>query len=490
MFDWSPLALAGRVASIDRLTAEHVGVPRLPVSSPATKPAPPSKGGFSLPVRVDLRALEVARLDLGPTVAGAAAALTIAGSGQFKSLDDAAAKLVAKRLDGQGTYRLDGRVDASAIRAALNADEPAGGLVAGLAKLPALGALSVHGAISGPRRAERTDLTASAGALRAEAHGTLDLVGRAVALDVDATAPAMAPRADLSWGGVNLQAHVHGPFTTPDVAAHAMLTVVHGGGATIASLTADVTGNRGLVDAHTVLTGLHLPAPKPDLFAAAPLDFKVHAELDKPALPIRFALKHPLVTAEGTAQAGGDIAATVHTVVPDLAPLAAIGNVALQGRTEAVASFITHGKATAVKVDGTADFTGGQAAVPTLLGPTRYGVTASLVGQDISITRAVVDGRAVHASVTGTDAGGSLALAWHLVLTDLAAASPKITGALDATGRVDGPKTGLAVQADIKGDVGTTGVRAGRSPSHCGPRVCQPIRLAPSSPRGGSRARR
>ncbi len=242
--EWSPSALFGRVAEIDRLTAGHVGVPRLLVASTPAKPAGPSKGGFSLPVRVDLRALQVARLDLGASVAGTPAAAKIEGSGQFRSLEDAAVRLAVNRLDGQGAYTLDGKVDASAIRAALNAEEPAGGLIAGLAKLPGLGALSVHGTIDGPRQAERADLTASAGALWAEAHGSVDLVGHAVSLDVKASAPAMAPRADLSWSGITLQAHVHGPFTTPDVAAHAVLNGLHGGGATIGSLTADVTGNR------------------------------------------------------------------------------------------------------------------------------------------------------------------------------------------------------------------------------------------------------
>ncbi len=461
--DWSPTALLGRVARIDRLTAEHVGVPRLPVPAQPAKPAPPAQGsgGFSLPVRVDVRSLAVARLDLGAPVAGAAAAARIAGSGTFKALDDAGAKLAIDRLDGAGTYRLDGRVDARTIKAVLDVGEPAGGLVSGLAKLPALGALSIHGGIDGPRNAERTELTAQAGALHAQAHGTVDLVGGAAALDIDAAAPAMAPRPDIAWGGISLQAHVQGPFTAPDVAAHARLTDVKGGGAAIASLVADVSGNRGTVDAHTVLTGLVLPPPKPDLFAASPLDFTVHVALDKPELPIRFALRHTLLTADGTARAGGDIAATIHTVVPDLAPLAAIGGVDIRGRTEATASMAVHGQRTDVTVDGTADFTGGQAPVPTLLGPTTYGVTASLAGQDITITRAVVDGRAAHAGVTGTDIGGRLALAWRLALTDLAAASPRLLGALQATGRVDGPQAGIAVQADIKGEVGTEAVPRG-----------------------------
>jgi len=456
VLDWSPLALIGRVAHIDRLTAGRVAVLRLPAAS-TTQPPPkqPAPGNGSIGVRIDLHALHVARLTLGAPIAGTAALLSVTGGGQYTSLDDLAARLAIDRLDGQGTYRLDGQVDARSIRAVLDAAEPGGGLVAGLAKLPALGALAVHGSIAGLRSAERTDFAATAGPLRADAHGLVDLVGKAASLDAQVSAPAMAPRPDLSWADITLTAHVHGPFSRPDVAAHAVLTGVQGGGASIAGLTVDASGNRGTVDAHAVLTGLRLPPPKPDLFAAAPLDLVVHAALDQPSLPIRFVITHPVVSADGTAQAGGDIAARIHAVVPDLAPLAAIGGVVIQGRTEAVATLAAHGQRTDVTVDGSAAFTGGQAPLPTLLGPTTYGVTASLAGQDLTVTRAVVDGRAAHASVTGTDTAGRLALAWHLVLADLAAATPKLIGALDATGRVDGPPAGLAVQADIKGELGT-----------------------------------
>ena len=252
--DWSPLALAGRTARITRLQAAGLDVLRLP--APAAKPAPPSKGGFSLPVQVDLQALDVARLTLGATVAGHAAILHLSGSAQVASLADARARLAIDRLDGPGTYRLDGRLDAASINATLDAAEPSGGLVSGLAALPALGALSLHASIAGPRSAERTAVTLAAGQLHANVNGTVDLAGGRAALDVDANAPAMAPRPDLSWDSVALQAHIHGPFTTPEVAARAELHGVHGGGASIAALTLDAGGNRGAVDAHAVLAGL------------------------------------------------------------------------------------------------------------------------------------------------------------------------------------------------------------------------------------------
>lgn len=459
--DWSPLALIGKTASIQRLHVGHIAVPRLAEAAPDAKPAPPSQGGFSLPVRVVVRTLDVGRLDLGAPVAGAAASAKIGGSADVASLEQARVVLAVDRLDGAGTYRLDATLDPKAIAARLTADEPAGGLVGGLAKLPDLGALSVAASIEGPRDAERTILHATAGQLKAAASGTVDLVGQAAALDVDATAPAMRPRPDTGWQSVLVHAQVTGPWTKPDATVHVDLDGLDGGGAKLARLEADLTGNRGAVDLHTVLTGLVLPGPKPDLFAAAPLDLTAHADLARPERPIRFALTHPLVTADGTAVTAGDIAARIHTVVPDLAPLAAIGGADIQGRTEAVATLATHGMDSDVTVDGTAGFTGGQAPVPALLGQTTYGVTARLTGQDIAISRARVDGSKVHADVTGTDRGGALDLAWHVLLTDLSAASAQAAGRLEATGRVHGPQTGLAVDADIKGDVGTPQMKRG-----------------------------
>jgi translocation and assembly module TamB len=456
---WSPLALIGGSADIQLLQARSVAMPRLP--APAATQAKASQSGFSLPVRINIHALHIARLDLGAPVALKPAIVKIDGAAAIVSLRQGQASIAIDRLDSPGTYRLEAALTPAAINAHLTAAEPQGGLIGGLANLPGLGALTLTAAIEGPRGAEKTTLTLTAGQLRADAHGTIDLAQTSAHLDVDATAPAMAPRADLSWGGVTLRAHVQGPFTAPDISAHATLQDFKGGGASIAALTADATGNRGALDAHTVLSGLIIPGAKPDLFAGAPIDVSLHADLGKPRIPIRFALKHPVVSADGTATVGGDLAATIHTTVPDLAPLAALGHAELRGRTEATASMSTHGDTTDIKLDGTADFTGGQAPVPALLGHTTYGVTASLAGDTIAISRAVVDGQAAHATVTGTDTNTGLDLAYTFSLANLAAVSPQARGALQASGKIQGPQTGLAVTADIRGDIGTDTIRKG-----------------------------
>ena len=194
--DWSPTALIGRVARLDRVSAGHVQVARLPVPSAApAKPQPPSTGGFSLPVGVDLRALRVDRLDLASPVAGSPAALRITGTGGFRSLDDARAKLAIDRLDGAGAYRVDGIVDAHAIRATLGLDEPAGGLVSGLAKLP--GARRARGSRHGGRPARQRGRVPRrhrrSAARRCPRHGRSDPQGRRARCGRDSTRHGAAP---------------------------------------------------------------------------------------------------------------------------------------------------------------------------------------------------------------------------------------------------------------------------------------------------------
>jgi translocation and assembly module TamB len=460
VLNWSPLALIHRDAHVTLLQAAHIAVTRLPAASPA-KPQQSTQTGFTLPVGIDLDALHIGRLELGAPVALKPAALSIDGTAHIKTLQQAQANIAIARIGGAGAYTLAATLNGDAINAHLTANEPPGGLISGIANLPDLGAIALDATMNGPRTAELTHLSLTAGQLQATAQGTVNITGQSAALDLTASAPAMAPRPDLSWASIALQAHIQGPFKKPGITAHATLRQVKGGGASIQTLTLDASGNRGAVNADTILAGLIIPGARPDLFSASPLEFTLQARLDDPKIPITFALKHPLVTADGTANAGGDIAAKIHTTVPDLAPLAALGKVDLQGRTEADAAMAVHGDTTSVTLDGTADFTGGQAPVPTLLGHTTYGATATLTGQDIAISRATVDGTAAHIAVTGTDTNKGLDLAWKLALSDLKALAAQARGSLDASGTVQGPQTGLAVQAGIKGRVGTATIPEG-----------------------------
>jgi len=201
--DWSPTALLHRQASVDSLTAARVQVPRLPSPSAApTAPVADSKP-FTLPVQVLARRIHVDRVELGAAIAGVAAVASLDGSADIASLQAGSADLRVQRLDGGGTYAATARIDPSTIGVTLDLAEPDGGLIAHLAALPALGPITVKAALDGPRSAAATTLALTAGPLQAGGKGTLDLDGMAADLDVSATAPAMAPRADVRpcWAG-------------------------------------------------------------------------------------------------------------------------------------------------------------------------------------------------------------------------------------------------------------------------------------------------
>src|SRR5664280_2827624 len=108
--DWSlPRLLAGEVR-IDALTAARVIVARLPTSSGASQPA-----SANLPVPVDVERLHVDRLELGAPVVGVAVALSVQASARVASVHAGQATLALDRLDGPGSYRLDGAIEVASI---------------------------------------------------------------------------------------------------------------------------------------------------------------------------------------------------------------------------------------------------------------------------------------------------------------------------------------------------------------------------------------
>ncbi len=452
--DWSPTALLTGRARITRAAIAHLTLTRLPTAAPA-KPAPTTQTPFTLPVAIDLQSLTIARADIAPALAGTPTTIRLTGHATIPSLQAGTATLDITRLDSPAAYHIDGILSPATITAHLALTEPPHGLLATLANLPALGPLAATATIDGPRTAERAHLAATAGPLTLTADATADLPGQTETLTLAATAPAMHPRPDLAWQSIDLHAHATGSFQKPEATAHLAITNLQAGGASLPSLTTDITGDQGRVALHAILTGLRLPGPKPDLFAAAPLDLTGAIRLDQPTRPVQFRLTHTLLTADGTATTAGAITAQLHTIVPDIAPLAAIGAIDLQGRVDATSTLKMHNGDTNVSVTGMADFTGGQAPVPTLLGPTRFAASATLAGQDITIHDATVQGRTVTADIKGTDRTAGLDLAGHIALSDLSALSPQLLGALTATGHVSGPTGALTVTADVTGDAGS-----------------------------------
>ncbi len=148
--DWAPLDLLGGTFHAERLTAANVVFDRPPL--PSTQPAEPSSGGFSLPVEVSVDNLSLPNIELGEKLGGRAFNLAAEGRGRATA-DTITASLAASRKDEQNaSIKADiayiPNENVLKLQALLN--EPQGGLLANLLRLPGVPAVSLNLSGEGP----------------------------------------------------------------------------------------------------------------------------------------------------------------------------------------------------------------------------------------------------------------------------------------------------------------------------------------------------
>ncbi len=453
--DWAPSRLLVGEALIDLVAATRIELARLPVSSSE----PSESSDVSLPVRILLQSLDVARLDIAAAVAGTEEALSIKGHARLASLEQGDLLLHIQGLNGAGSYLLEGSFDATTLAGQLKAEEPANGLVARLAGLVDLGAIALDASAKGPRSAVAANLSLDAGRLSANARGTLDLLDYAADLRITATAPAMSPRPDISWQSVSLDATLSGPFARPSAAGTLRIADLRAGGAEVRTIAADVQGDAGQVQLQASLDGLRIPGQSPEALAAAPVTLQADARLDMPERPVTFRLEHPLIGAKGEAQTAGEIKASISLNLPDLAALAAIAGADVQGHSELELRAAENAGETTLNAEGTVSITGGAPPLPGLLGDSaKIAATATLNGQDLTLSRLQIDGKAIQMSANGGLVSQAVKLTWRVALSDLAVLTPTISGTLQANGQIQGPQDDLSAQADLSGELETQGL--------------------------------
>jgi translocation and assembly module TamB len=454
--DWSPLQLIGGELKIEILTAAHVAVARLPEVS-ASEPSGTANTNQNLPVGISVDAFGIERLDLAPPVAGVAAALRITGNLRLASLAHGNIALDGERLDSPGSYQLNGAVTADGLAAQIAVAEPAHGLVSGFAGLPDLGPIEVSASLDGPRKAEAAKFSVSAGPLKADGHGKIDLTGKALDVDVAVTAPQMAPRPGLGWQSAKLDAHVHGPFAGPSATGHLDIEQLTVSGSSVDQLAADIEGTNGAVRLTASATSLHIPGPSPGLFALAPIQLRARANITQRS--VNFTLSHPLLSASGDIDASEKPGGSVTVTVPSLAPFASIAGADLPGHATVTAKFARQDDTTTVDVNGTVGITGGLRVAAGLVGDNAtLAVTGTLQGGDLTIENLAIGGKALNISAKGAETAGVIDLDWQAALSDLSIIAANLAGTLSAEGHVGGPQQDLTAAAQLKGDVATAGL--------------------------------
>lgn len=459
VFEWSPLQLLHWHIDVDRIAASYIDVKRMPGGN--------SSGSTGVPAPTAVRQLQVARLDLGPSIAGTPASIALQGSGEANSETDFHVALQIDQRDGPGRYTLNATSSANDLQASLRANEAAHGLISEVAGLPELGAIAIDASLQGPRAGAATHVALSAGPLRADIGGTVDLVRDGANLTVSATAPAMQPRPDISWQSVSLDAHVRGPFARLDAEGRMQVNAISAAGASASNVTADITGNAGQLHLDGEVVGLRVPAPNPDLLSAAPLVIKADARLDQPERPVHVTLQHPLFSIDANADVGTTRRVDATVKLADMAPVAAMDHLSLQGAVTLGLHAVQQGDTTTLDATGTVGVTGGLEQARTLVGDNGgLRLAATLRGKDVTLSRFEFTGRAMSLSASGSVADNQVALNWSLGVSDLTAAEPSLAGQFMATGRVSGTTDNLAMISDINGGVSARGMSSGELKAH------------------------
>lgn len=460
VLNWSPLQLIRRTAQIDLLQADQLDLSRLPETE--AKPKSSNGTSFNLPVRVDLRRLHVGRATIGTAVAGTAATLALDGSADLPSLSEGSIHLDANRLDSPGHYAVSGHIAPDQIAATVKADEPAKGLISSIAHLPDLGAIRIQASADGPRNAVVTQLGINAGPLTASAVGTVDVDHNAANLAIKAQAPAMAPAPGISWQSIMVDATVQGPFNQPDVNGNVAIQTLVASGVRIGALKAKLAGNPGRGELHAQIDDLHVPGSKPDVFAGGPVTLDATELLNAPGKPVTFALHHPLIALDGTAQIEDEPRLKAHLILPDLAPLAAAAGTDIEGHADLDLTGEMQDGTTSGTATGLVGITGGMTPVAALIGPEGHlDIAGTAHGEDYTLTRLAVNGKALAVTAHGGMAQKNLDLNWTVALSDLSAVAPSLSGNLDAKGHAGGTLDALAVQADLGADLAARGYASG-----------------------------
>ncbi|PAK79298.1 translocation/assembly module TamB domain-containing protein [Acetobacter fabarum] len=497
-FDWSPMAMVWRQARIYVFSASVLDIPRLPVSDPTPQPAQPTSSSPSaLRMGVDIRKLEVGQINVGAPLAGQAASFRVSGHGRLANIDpvinglslpklprsDIAIQVT--RLDQTGQISLSTATGKGKLALHLNASEGAnGGFVATQLGMPQLVPIALKLDMQGPVTANSLAFSASAGAVSAQARGTLDLLAQQMAqLEVSAQSPQLALTPEIGWQAVRLAARLNGKMAAPHGTAQLDVDQLAASGVQVGTLRVRFAGEGGNAAAlaeqlHLMLTadGLRLPGKAPTLLAAAPLKLDVVAKPAVPGLPVVFTLEHPVIALSGSVQAAAPQRGTLSLNVPDLLPMGEAAGVPLRGHASLNAQFDRprdpQGE-THLATDGQLAITGGQAQAAGLIGPDGHLALAAAMhplpaqagmaaGQQIDLSSLTLSGQALDAKVQGhVQTGRNVDITANISLPALEKLAPTLRGDTSVALALKGPLQDFVATLGAKANLGTASMPKG-----------------------------
>ncbi len=196
---WTRSALLLGRLEVNTLEIGKLDILRKPV--PAPGPAPKSDEPLlpELPVKVQIDKFELAELSLGESILGVAARLGASGTLTLGAPSEGLnVKIAINRLDAPGQIAIDGSYvpETTAIKTSIKADEPAGGLIARLGKIPGLPPVRLEAGGTGTLDKFDATLAFDAGdtiGANGGVHLTRASAGRQLALDLAARIEGLMP---------------------------------------------------------------------------------------------------------------------------------------------------------------------------------------------------------------------------------------------------------------------------------------------------------
>ncbi|HEX3487570.1 MAG TPA: translocation/assembly module TamB domain-containing protein [Micropepsaceae bacterium] len=445
--EWLPLSLLRGHVDVTRLEAERVFMARTPVSDEENQ----------RDYEVTVRNLRIARFEAGPELSGKAIQASIQGSVHYVSATNVGANLAVMRLDGPGTYRLNGQFTDGFILGEAHAEEPPEGLLAGLLGLNQIGAIVLDAHASGRPKANTVAVMLDAGAFHASGDGTIDLADSRADLDFVVNAPAMSPRSGLSWQSLAVDGHLHGSFSTPDIVARIAIRDFRADENGFDEISGNAQGSLGAVDFTATMTGARIARIDPKLLARAPIALKGHANLDTPARPVSFTISHPAIAMEGQMDLGEQKRGTIMVTLPEIAPFAGLAGVDIRGRAKFTTKLALNDATSRIGLDGTIEAAGTSTLARLLGRSAHFMLNADAEGANIAVSDLRFDGAAVRARISGTTKDEVLNLGGTIDLSDLSLLTPNLSGAVHIQGRVAGPLQMARLNANASGDIATQG---------------------------------
>ncbi|WP_338331484.1 translocation/assembly module TamB domain-containing protein [Acetobacter sp. LMG 32666] len=489
--DWSPLAMVWRQAKIYAFTAGELDIPRLPVSDATPQPTPVAPSAPSaLRLGVDIRRLEVGRINVGAPLAGQAASFRVSGHGKLANIDpvinglslpklpQSDIALQVTRLDQAGQIGLATATGKGRLALHLSASEGAGGFAATGLGMPQLAPVALKLDMQGSPAATTLAFDASAGAISARARGTLDLLGQQMSsLELSAQSPQLSLTPDMGWQAVRLAARLNGKMAAPHGTAQLDVDQLAASGVQVGTLSVRFAGEGGSASAlaeqlHLTLTadGVRLPGKAPTMLAAAPLKLDALLKPAEPGMPVVFTLDHPVLALSGKVRAQAPQNGTLSLNVPDLLPVGEAAGVPLRGHADLNAQFdrpLNPQDATHLVANGILAITGGQAQAAGLLGPDGHFALAAAMhplpaqgstpaGQQIDLSSLTLAGQALDVAVQGhVQTGRTVDMTANVSLPTLEKLAPTLRGDTTLTLALKGPLQDFVATLGAKANLGT-----------------------------------